>query len=162
MRKAMILVAGLLLAGTITGCGGNGSGDPSVATGQGATASVSASFDGAKYSKCMRDNGMDWFPDVTSADQKVTEPDGVDQKKMQAAVAACREYAPAGASAGAQKGGPDRSVSLRFAQCMRDNGVSNFPDPSANGTFPKADVDHDSSTFQAASKKCQNILPQSK
>ena len=158
MRKAMILAAGMLLAGTITGCGGNDPDDPSVATAPGASPSVSAGFDGARFSTCMRDHGMDWFPDVTSADQ-VTEPDGVDQEKMRAAVEACRAYAPAGSVPGPQKGGPDRSISLRYAQCMRDNGVSNFPDPAANGTIPKADIDHDSPTFQAASAKCKSILP---
>ena len=43
---------------------------------------------------------------------------------------ACQRYAPFGDSGGQQQPDPKiREMVLKFAQCMRDNGVPNFPDP---------------------------------
>jgi hypothetical protein len=158
LRKAMILAAGLLLAGTLTGCGADDPDDPSVATGQGATPSAASGFDGPRFSKCMRDHGMDWFPDMASADQDVKAPDGVDEAKLKAAVEACREWAPPGASAARSKRGPGREVALKFAQCMRRNGLPDFPDPTADGNF-RLGPDGDSPKYEAARQKCQSLLP---
>lgn len=48
---------------------------------------------------------------------------------------------------------------LAFAKCMRANGVSNFPDPSATGPlFNTAGVDTSSPAFRAAQAKCQKLM----
>src|SRR6266536_163947 len=49
-----------------------------------------------------------------------------------------------------------------YAQCMRDNGVPNFPDPDADGKFPREAEQkaHNDPKFQAASEKCRKNLPQ--
>jgi hypothetical protein len=52
--------------------------------------------------------------------------------------------------------------SLKYSQCMRANGVPNFPDPSAGGGFlfqPGAGIDPSSPAFQAAQAKCRKLLP---
>ena len=48
---------------------------------------------------------------------------------------------------------------LRFSECMRANGVSNFPDPTPGGEFsvPSGD-DPQSPVFRTAQAKCQPIL----
>jgi hypothetical protein len=54
-----------------------------------------------------------------------------------------------------------RKASLKFAKCMRKNGVSNFPDPSAGGSFQfgsSGGIDARSTQFQAAMQKCRNDL----
>jgi len=160
MRKAMIVAAGLVLAGMLTGCADKGSDDPTVATGQSVSPSATSSFDGPKFTKCMRDHGMDWFPDMTSADQKVTAPDGVDDAKIKAAVAACQEWAPPASSSDAPKAGPGKEIALKYAQCMRSNGVPDFPDPNADGNFGGG-PDRSTPSFKAAQTKCQSILPKS-
>ena len=48
-----------------------------------------------------------------------------------------------------------------YAQCMRDNGVSNFPDPGPDGRFA---LDHDKFNqddpkFRAALEKCRDLAP---
>jgi hypothetical protein len=45
-----------------------------------------------------------------------------------------------------------REQELRFAQCMRTNGVPNFPDPDANGNiqFPITSAIPKSPAFQRA------------
>jgi hypothetical protein len=67
------------------------------------------------------------------------------------------------------------SDALRFAQCMRANGVPNFPDPSSSGggiaisssqsagggrTLTVNGVPVDAPAFQTAQQKCQKNLPQ--
>jgi hypothetical protein len=51
---------------------------------------------------------------------------------------------------------------LKYARCMRANGVPNFPDPNAGGGFlfqVGTGVDPSSPAFQAARAKCQKLLP---
>jgi len=165
MRKAMILATGLLLAGAVTGCAKGAEKDPAVATGDGAGASVSSSFDPAKYSKCMRDNGMDWFPEVTGTNTNVDIPDDVDRDKLNTAMEACRKFAPTGAAGPAAVSNADNQAKLlQYAKCMRSNGVPDFPDPKADGTGPGLDkssgIDITSPTFEAAEKACRNVLPE--
>jgi hypothetical protein len=64
----------------------------------------------------------------------------------------------ASASIGASAG---PSGALAFAKCMRANGVSNFPDPTAGGGFEfhaSAGI-ISSPAFKAAQAKCGNFLP---
>ena len=58
---------------------------------------------------------------------------------------------------------PGRSEAmLAFSQCMRDNGVSDFPDPTEEGiSLAGTGVDVDSPTFKAAERVCKSLVPQS-
>jgi hypothetical protein len=59
------------------------------------------------------------------------------------------------ASGSASGSGP-----LAFSECMRANGVPNFPDPQANGgvELPNG-VDPSSPAFRAAQSKCAKLIP---
>jgi hypothetical protein len=46
---------------------------------------------------------------------------------------------------------------LKYAQCMRSNGMPNFPDPSPSGGFRLRYPP--SAAFKAAQPKCQKLLP---
>jgi Pectinacetylesterase len=51
---------------------------------------------------------------------------------------------------------------LAFAQCMRDNGIADFPDPDADGLFVDLDslgIDPDSAQFKAAEEACKDLMP---
>lgn len=51
---------------------------------------------------------------------------------------------------------------LKYAECMRSDGVPNFPDPSAGGGFEipiGSRIDRSSPVFKAAQAKCQKFLP---
>jgi hypothetical protein len=169
MRRTTILVAGALLAVTITGCGKAGGNDPSVATAQSgappsASPSATSTFDPdapIKYSKCMRDNGMTWFPDPVGGKMNIKVPDNVDKKDFEAAQQACRQWAPGGGS-GPKPNAEDIEKVRQMAKCMRENGVPNFPDPKADGSLmldSKLGIDPESPTFQAAQKKCEQFMP---
>jgi hypothetical protein len=56
-----------------------------------------------------------------------------------------------------------RKAALKFAECMRANGVSDFPDPNASGGFQfsaggGSGIDPRSTTFQSAMQKCRKYL----
>jgi hypothetical protein len=61
-----------------------------------------------------------------------------------------------------QIGGGKQQVAAKFSACMRKHGVTNFPDPSAQGGItigPGSGIDPQSPTFQAAQQACQKLLP---
>ncbi len=66
--------------------------------------------------------------------------------------------APSAASTGPTSGAPG---ALAFANCMRSNGVPDFPDPKAGGGFAfDASAGMISSpTFKAAQAKCGKLIP---
>ena len=56
---------------------------------------------------------------------------------------------------------------LKFSQCMRSHGVTDFPDPSATGGIPityrpNSDLNPDNPTFQAAENACKTYRPHPK
>jgi hypothetical protein len=53
---------------------------------------------------------------------------------------------------------------LAYSQCMRDHGVSDFPDPDAEGQFkvegvPGSDLDPDNPQLKHAQESCKSLLP---
>jgi hypothetical protein len=55
----------------------------------------------------------------------------------------------------------DRQAAGRlYAQCMRDNGVPEFPDPDANGDFRGSGHEQQNDPkFKAATEKCRELAP---
>lgn len=125
------------------------------------------------YAQCMRENGVPDFPDPadgnrlvitrtkTAEDQDSTlDPDS---PTFQAAQDACRHLLPAGE--GPARMGPDPETErqmLSFAQCMRDNGVPDFPDPQFTERGVRVQVMKpkgvDSAAFETARKACSHLL----
>jgi hypothetical protein len=60
-------------------------------------------------------------------------------------------------AADANAGHPSRD--LEFSQCMRAHGVTNFPDPTANGLQIPAGVAVKSPAFRTAQQACKQYLP---
>lgn len=65
-----------------------------------------------------------------------------------------------GATAGGGAAGKDNDQFVKFAQCMRQNGVPEWPDP-VDGKFRirPGNVDPDSPQFKAAARKCKSSRP---
>jgi hypothetical protein len=53
----------------------------------------------------------------------------------------------------------DQKQALEFAQCMRDNGVPDFPDPDADGRFSEGQHDPDDPKLRGAQEKCRDLAP---
>jgi hypothetical protein len=54
------------------------------------------------------------------------------------------------------------SEALAFARCMRSKGVTNFPDPNANGEFNKVTMSQlstSNSRYQTATQSCAHLFP---
>jgi hypothetical protein len=166
-------VLSLLVALLLTGCGGaDGGEDGGVATGGGtATASAAAGAGdkkaaGLKYAQCMRDNGVKEFPDpeVDGNGQLTFDmPEDIPDSVMNAAEEKCRDLRPFGP--GAAGPDPQRIEQLRkLAQCIRENGVPNFPDPQDDGSS-RYDPERiglsgaDDPRLKAAREKCRHLQP---
>jgi hypothetical protein len=167
-RWATVLIAVGLLT---VACGGSPP-KPGVANiGPSQSASPSAAPKDAKaaglaYSRCMRSHGLKNFPDPDS-NGGITingKPgDGLDPNSptMKAAQQACKSLRP---EPTAQEKSQMRANGLKYAKCMRANGLKDFPDPSADGGIqiqmkPGSDLDPKSPKFQAADKACKKFQP---
>lgn len=172
MRIRTGLVLGLLLAVSVAGCG-KPSADNKVASAGGqntTTATSSAKADGLsnqeralKFGQCMRDNGVSDFPDPKVTDDggiSMDAPTGADRQKVDAAMQKCKQYLPNGGEP--PKLDPQHLEQERkLAQCMRENGFPNFPDPSDSGPQINSNsgVDPNDPKFQAAQQACAKYAP---
>jgi hypothetical protein len=156
-RELRPLVALAMVALLGAGCGSN-------------TPAETGTGNGSKtvtFADCMRKNGITQFPDQNgSSDQEFVEaiqkldPDSAAFKK---AIRACKDLQPPGLLGG--KASPQQlSARLKFAQCIRDNGVKDFPDP-ANGEplvdtrrIPSTERNGGMSILNAAMQKCRSVM----
>ena len=95
---------------------------------------------GVKFAECMRDNGVSEFPDPDASGgltiDGVVNGSSLDSSTpaWKQAIAACKDLQPPGFM-GTEASPEEQEVRLEFAQCMRDNGVEDFPDPAPNGAL---------------------------
>jgi hypothetical protein len=94
---------------------------------------------GRQFAQCARAHGRPNFPDPAIQNGTLAFP-GVTKQDQAAVQAACRsilQQLPA--SMQYQNQAPsaqDMAHLQQFAQCVRRNGVTDWPDPKADGTFP--------------------------
>ena len=164
---AMVALISVISAG----CGSNAPSEPGTASNSGAASStgsaggskeLTAQEKAVKFAECMRANGVPHFPDP---DPKGDFNFGVDVSKevFTKAVDACKALQPPG-SLSAKRTPKQQSASLRFAQCVRDHGVKDFPDP-VNGEplidttkIPSSNKPGGMTILNAATHKCGGIL----
>ena len=169
MRTLMVLALTVLSAAACARGAGDGPGVATAATGRPtASSSPSAAADDVdaplKFAQCMRDHGMTWFPDPdASGRMRITTPRDLDPKKFEAAQQACKQYAPGGGTV-RKPTAEEIEQARRFARCMRENGVTGFPDPSADGGISidagKLGTGPGSPTFDKAEEACRQYLPE--
>ena len=184
MRRTLRLLVALALAGLIglvsAGCGSNESSKSGAASGTdtaGSTVSATGAADDSadknlskqekavKFAECMRANGVPHFPDP---DPKGEVNFGVDvtPEVFTKAVDACKALKPPGALS-SKRTPKEQSASLRFAQCVREHGVKDFPDP-VNGEplidttkIPSSNKPGGMTILNAATNACGRILKKS-
>jgi hypothetical protein len=166
----MVAALALMLALGSAACARTATEDPQVASAQNganpsASPSASASDDPdapLKFSRCMREHGITWFPDPVAGKMQVAVPKGTDQKKMEAAQEACKKFMPNGGEA-PKPSAEDLERVRNMAKCMRENGVPNFPDPAPDGELSidssKLGTGPGDPTFDKAEKACSKYVP---
>jgi hypothetical protein len=156
-RVRLLAVATLLSGVLVAGCGGSSPG-PSVArlgsattsgstaaAGSGAASSGSSSpsaldSDALAFAKCMRSNGVPNFPDPQAGGGFLFRANHglMSSPAVKAAQAKCRKLLPGGGPPGpgtTTNPSPQTLAHyLKLAQCMRKQGVYDFPDPRTS--FP--------------------------
>ncbi len=156
-RSFVCLAFGLCLA-SLAACGGSEAESSSGSS----SSSAGAGNDDAgrvRLQQCLRENGVD-VPDNPGQGGGGAN---IDRDKIQEALEGpCKEFQSEGfgnISEADQQEMQDQFQ--KFAQCMRDEGVD-LPDITAGGGPPAGGgaIDQDDPDVQAASKKCQDQLPQ--
>jgi hypothetical protein len=77
-------------------------------------------------------------------------------------MSACKDLEPPGFT-GSTRSAQQQEAGLKFAQCVRDNGVPDFPDPTPDGPLidtnriPSAVAPGGMSALHAATQKCQSF-----
>jgi hypothetical protein len=156
---ALIAVAALISAcgsSSPTATGGGGSG------GNGISAKAAKAV---KFARCMRKNGVSQFPDPPASGNLTIDAIAngsslnTNTPAFTRALSACKRLEPAGFT-GSKRSRQQMSAALRFAQCIRKNGVRDFPDP-LNGQplidtnrIPSAQQPGGMSALHAAMQKC--------
>jgi len=161
-RKLRPLATLAMLALISAGCS-----NASAGTGSGAGNTNATSHDKAvKFAECMRANGVSAFPDPDASGKltidAVANGSRLDTSSpaFKQAMSACKDLEPAGFT-GSKRTPAQQSAGLKFAQCIRENGVKDFPDP-VNGEplvntnrIPSASQPGGISILNAAMQKCR-------
>ena len=151
--SASIVVSSLVVAGLLlSACGSNTSTPKS--------APKSAVSRTLTYDACMRANGISNMPEPNAQGQMtITKGESLpdfNSPQFIAAATKCRKLESGGGGSDALS--PSQiAEQLKFAQCMRANGISNFPDPLSKGGFALNGVNTSSSQFEAASTACERF-----
>jgi hypothetical protein len=171
---AMVALISLISAGcsnapaeTGTGSGG-GNQNAAAVTGTGSSGgntNAATREQAVKFAECMRVNGVREFPDPNASGEFVygiqrgtsLDPSTAAWKN---AIGACKDLQPAGFMS---KRSPEQQENaLKFAQCMRDNGVKDFPDPTPDGplidTTSMGKGARSIPGLQAAMEKCRDVF----
>jgi hypothetical protein len=123
-----------------------------------------------KFAECMRKNGVREFPDPDASGtltiDGIANGSSLDTSSaaFKQAIAACKDLQPPG-FIGHKRTAQEQENALKFAQCIRDNGVKDFPDPTPDG--PLVDTNRIPSAagrggpsipgLNAAMQKCRDL-----
>jgi hypothetical protein len=163
---ALVALIGLISAG----CGSNAPSETGAASSSGSTGTTSSGADkkltardkAVKFAECIRAHGVSDFPDPNEKNQ-FQYGVSVTPTVWKQATTACKDLQPPG-TLSAKRTPKQQSASLRFAQCVRENGVKDFPDP-VNGEplidttkIPSSNQPGGMTILNAATHKCGGIL----
>jgi hypothetical protein len=117
---------------------------------------------GVRFAECVRGHGVSDFPDPDAAGDFVYGV-SVSPEVWLAAVTACEDLQPPG-TLSADRTPEQQSAALRFAQCIRDNGVTDFPDPVDGEPLvdtykiPSSNTDEGMAILNAAMDTCGDLV----
>ena len=134
-RRPPAALALFAVAGLISACGASA---PAATSSRVSNKATTNHEKAVKFAGCMRNNGVSAFPDPPASGgltiDAIANGSSLDTNTaaFKQALSACKRLEPAGFM-GAKVTAQQRGPRLKFAQCMRENGVNDFPDPTPNG-----------------------------
>jgi len=144
------------------GQGGHSSGNATMIAPAGSVAQAE------KFLSCMRSHGVS-AGSVNSNGSVEFSGGNVGSPQFQQASQKCRSLLPNGGAPTPAQQAAAVANALKFSECMRSHGITNFPDPQVSGGGSRISIrigskngsslDPNSPTFQAAQKACSNFLP---
>jgi hypothetical protein len=172
--RPLAALALIVMVALVSGCGSSTPVQTSSAVGTG-TVAGSASSAGAggtkkaserdqavKFAECMRGHGLGDFPDPNASGEFVYGI-SVSPPVWARILGECKSLQPPG-TLSAKRSPAQQSAALRFAQCIRENGVKDFPDPE-NGQplvdtnrIPSSNLPGGMTTLNAAIQKCRGFM----
>jgi hypothetical protein len=162
---AALATVALLSAGCSNAPAGSGTGS------SGGNTAAATRQQAVKFAACMRANGVRGFPDPDASGtltiDGIANGSSLDtgSAAFKQALSACKDLQPPGFM-GRKRSAQQQEYALKFAHCMRENGVKDFPDPTPDGPLidttripsmagksPRSDPG-----FNAAMEKCRDVL----
>jgi hypothetical protein len=159
---ALVLIA---IVVPISACGSSAPGQAGGGSDGPADSTATAHEKAVKFAECIRSNGVSVFPDPDASGQfaygipSYSSPLNPSSAAWQHAIGACKSLEPAGFMPTSFT--PKQlAARLKFAQCMRANGVPSFPDPTPHG--PLVDVQGGQSIpgLHATIQRCIRLNPE--
>jgi len=157
---ARTLAALALVALISAGCGSTAASETGTAAS--GTKHATGQDKAVKFAECIRGHDVPDFPDP-NAKGEFEYGVSVSREVWTKAVDACKDLQPPG-SLSSKRTLKQQTASLRFAQCVRENGVKDFPDP-ANGEplintyeIPSSNRPGGMAILNAATTKCRDLL----
>jgi len=130
-----------LLAGALAACGGTGG--PTVSQSPGTMSDEQIMAIVREHGECVRSHGVPDFVDPTLENGRLKgggPPEGADDTTVDAAMLACKEIWARLPATVVQGDPPPTAAEIegmrRFSACVREHGIPDWPDPSADGIFP--------------------------
>jgi hypothetical protein len=163
----MMFMGAVVLAFSLVGC--DRGGGPGIATAGGAaTRSADPSAPAAdkderarQYARCMREHGVP-MGDPDEEGPKIDSNEAISKRQLGAADEACRAFAPADEAKQHVPEAAELERLRQFAQCLREHGVPDWPDPEPDGGFgedPAVVNAKNSPHMRSAMEACQDLLP---
>ncbi len=150
----------VLLLAALAGCAASGgSSAVTTTTGQRDAAAV-----WRELVRCARANGMPNLPDPQiDASGEAHFPSDIPDPpaSVRQACQSIYDRLPASARGDTERPPADIQALLRFARCMREHGMADFPDPKADGTFPLTGTLREGKTPRMirAMRACRQLNP---
>jgi hypothetical protein len=163
-RRPLAALALIAMVALISGCGASAPAETGTGGGNAPAANAPKAV---KFAECMRSNGVSKFPDLGASGKltidAIANGSSLDTSTpaFRQAISACKALEPAGFM-GTTRSSQQQDAALTFAQCIRENGVKDFPDPTPNGPLvdtnriPSAADPGGMSALRAAMQKCRD------
>jgi hypothetical protein len=159
-------LAALAMTVLIAGCGSEAA-EPGTS---GTTTATATASEAARFSACMREHGVPDFPDPDASGRLTIDAvlNGssldADSPAWKQALGACKDLQPSGFTGPGKRNPSQQDQALEFAQCIREHGVKDFPDPEEGeplvntNKIPSSATEAGMATLNAAMQACGDAI----